>query len=627
MFDKPLKRLTSGPQRRRPANNRRLDDPPNDYDLHAPDAQSPRSRPRWTAPGAYLRRNDRGQSGPRPDDRGQSGPRQYDARPDDPRQNEPRVYDPRQNESRRQPMGGADDRYGASHSQSDAFQGQWGGEPQRPPDGGGGDRDARGMSADVRWQQPDWLSGGPPPAQSPADMPPPLPQMRNAGIRQESPLYQPPEEDPQQQTDYRATSARAALWASRTPSYQADQPAQMAPREVGEEERGYFEAYNTRRTPASLAHAEASMSRTQVGEYVPGATSEVERLRKNAKSTGRTFGPAPYFWELVKKPRPASPPLILLFWLTSLLVFASALLTAGYAGVSIYAASQLGHAPQVEAKGTPASAGLSFQPVVFVSRTDHVLLRGWFIPGVTSTGAQTTSKAIIMVHGPGSNRADSAVGQLALSEALAKAGFAVLTFDLRDSGASASAPTTMGYLEARDVLGAVDFLRTGPMPYPKLERPKVIGAWGVSTGAVALLMAAAQEPALGAVVADSAFARALPIVQRDLPAQTHLSHAFTPGIILAEQVMYGADYNALAPVNVVAQIAPRPLLFIQGADDTYIPSGDLDALTQAAQQGKGAKVTSWSVEGAKDGQAYHTDPAAYVAKVVAFFDASLAPAK
>lgn len=623
MFDKPLKRLTAGPQRRRPANNRRPDDPPHDYDLHAPDTQSPRSGARWTAPGAYLRRNNPRQNDPhqndaRQDDSHQRGPRQYDAR-----SNEPRVYDPLQNESRRQSMGGTDDSYGAPHGQGDAFQGQWGGEPQRPLDAGG-DRDARGMSADARWQQPDWLSGGPPPPQSPADLPPPLPQMRNAGLRQESPIYQPPEEDPQQQTDYRATSARAALWASRTPSYEADQPAPMAPHEHSEEERGYFEAYNTRRTPASLAHAEASMSRTQVGDYVPGATSEVERLRKNAKSTGRTFGPAPYFWELVKKPRPASPPLILLFWLTALLVFASALLTAGYAGVSIYAASKLGHATQIEAKGAPR---LAYQNVVFVSRTDHVLLRGWFIPGVTSTGAQTTAKAIIMVHGPDSNRADSDVGQLALSEALAKAGFAVLTFDLRDSGASASAPMTMGYLEARDVLGAVDFLRSGPTPYPKLERPKAIGAWGVSTGAVAALLAASQEPALSAVVADSAFARALPIVQRDLPAQTHLSRVFTPGVILAEQVMYGADYNALAPVDVVARIAPRPILFIQGADDTYIPTGDLDALTQAAQQGKGAQATSWSVTGAKDGQAYHADPAAYVAKVVAFFDASLAPAK
>lgn len=589
MFDKPLKRLTAGPQRRRPA-NRRPDDPPADYDLQAPDPRAPRSRMRWTEPGAYL---------------------QADAPPT--------------NDPRRQPMNAMDSDYGGQRNVGDAYRG---GPPQRPAGAAydGDTRDPRGATADMRWQQPDWLSSGPPPHESSADMPP-LPPQLNPTNRREAPVYQPPDEDPKQQTDYRATSARAALWASRTPSYQPDQPAQMAPRVMGEEERGYFEAYNTRRTPASLAHADASMSSAQVGEYVPGMVSEADRLRTQAKSTGRTFGPAPYFWELVRKPRPASPPLVGLFWLISLLVFASALLTAGYAGISVYAAAQAGHPLQVEAKGSPKDAGLQYKDVIFVSRTDHVLLRGWFIPGVTSTGHLTVSRAIIMVHGPDSNRADSAVGQLALSEALAKAGFAVLTFDLRGSGASASAPTTMGYLEQRDVLGAVDFLRSGPEPYTTLGRPKVIGAWGVSTGAVAALMAAAQEPALSAIVSDSAFASALPIVQRDIPRQTHLAHYFTPGIIEADLVMYGEDFGALAPVNVVAQIAPRPILFIQGSADTYVPSGDMSALAQAAQRGKGAQVTTWSVEGAKDGQAYHTDAAAYVAKVVAFFDASLAPAK
>ncbi len=436
----------------------------------------------------------------------------------------------------------------------------------------------------------------------------------------------PLEEDPKQQTDYRATSARAALWASRTPSYQPDQPAQVASREFDNEERGYFEAYDTRRAPASLAHANASMAKGQVSAYAPGAVSEVDRLRSEAKATGRTFGPAPYFWEMVKKPRQTSPLLIGFFWLVSLLVVGSALLSAAYAGVSVYAATQLSGATQLAVKGTPASAGLAYKDVMFYSHTDNVLLRGWFIPGVTSPGHLSASKTIIMVHGPNANRVDASVGQLDLSEALAKQGFAVLTFDLRGSGDSASAPTSMGYFEARDILGAVDFLRTGPMPYPTLGRPKAIGAWGVSTGADALLLAAAQEPAIRAIVSDSAFADVMPILQRDIPKQSHLSHYFTPGIIEAEQIMYGMDYSALKPVSVVASIAPRPIFFIHGAADTYVPLSDMAALAQAAQNRSYAQVTTWSVAGAQDGQAYHTAGQDYVTRVVAFFAANLSPA-
>lgn len=442
----------------------------------------------------------------------------------------------------------------------------------------------------------------------------------------ETPYYQPVERDPnRQETNYRATSVRSALWASRTPSYEPDQPAQIAERNI-DEERAYFEAYNTRRTPASLAHADASMATAQTGGYTPGATSEVERLRREAKSTGRTFGPAPYFWEMVKKPRAASPLLVGLFWLISAFLVISALLTGGYAGVSIYAASQLAYAPQVALKGSPKGAKLAFKEVTFLSRTDHVLLRGWFIPGVTSAGSLTAARVIIMAHGPNANRTDPSVGLLDLSDALAKKGFAVLTFDLRGSGDSASAPTTMGYFEQRDILGAVDFLRKGELPYPTLGRPKAIGGWGVSTGAAALLLAAAQEPALSAIVSDSAYADFLPLAQRDIPARTHLSSRFTPGIMEAEQVMYGIDYTALKPVDVVARIAPRPIYFIHGSEDTVTPPSDMTDLAQAAQQGKNAHVQTWLAPNAKDGQAFHVAGQDYINRVAAFFAANLSPA-
>src|SRR5438874_9913511 len=43
-------------------------------------------------------------------------------------------------------------------------------------------------------------------------------------------------------------------------------------------------------------------------------------------------------------------------------------------------------------------------------------------------------------------------------------GLAVLAFDMRGAGESTPAPLSMGTLEQRDVLGAVDFLRSGPIP-------------------------------------------------------------------------------------------------------------------------------------------------------------------
>jgi fermentation-respiration switch protein FrsA (DUF1100 family) len=418
---------------------------------------------------------------------------------------------------------------------------------------------------------------------------------------------------------------RATLWASRTPSYQPDQPLEFAQNDFSDD-RAYIESYDTRRAPASLAHSQASLSGAHTQSYAPGAISEVDRLRQDEQVHGRTAGPAPYFWEMVKQPQQASLLGVGAFWLVSVLLVVSALLMFVYSGVSIYAASQLVYAPQVMPKGTPADAGLAYKDITFESRTDHLMLRGWFIPGVVSPGHLSTRQTIIMVHGIRANRSDPGAGLLDLSDALAKHGFAVLAFDMRGSGDSSSAPTSLGYFEQRDVLGAVDFLQSGAMPYPDLGRPKAIGGWGVSMGAATLLMAAAQEPALRAIVSDSAYADVTPILQREIPARAHLPSAFTPGILQAAQTMYGIDFYADHPSAVVARIAPRPILFIHGAADTYVPPDNMTALAQAAQQAPGAHAQTWLVPSAKHAQAYHVAGLAYVNRVVAFFAANLSPA-
>jgi alpha-beta hydrolase superfamily lysophospholipase len=88
---------------------------------------------------------------------------------------------------------------------------------------------------------------------------------------------------------------------------------------------------------------------------------------------------------------------------------------------------------------------------------------------------------------------------LGISSGFAHHGFAVLTFDLRGAGESAPAPESLGYFEQRDALGAFDFLKSGPLPYAELGRPRAIAVWGVSMGGATLLLAAAHEPAIQAV--------------------------------------------------------------------------------------------------------------------------------
>lgn len=310
------------------------------------------------------------------------------------------------------------------------------------------------------------------------------------------------------------------------------------------------------------------------------------------------------------------------------LLIVSGLLTIGYVGISSYIAEQLVYEAPKAIVNTPASLGLRFANVTFPSRDDHVKLKGWLIPGLRPDSRLTVDRVIVAVHGTRTNRESRGDHLLELTAALARQGFGVLSFDMRGMGESPPAPLSMGNLEQRDVLGAVDFLRTGRLPFPELGRPRIIGGLGISMGASTLLLAAAGEPYLKAVVSDSAYADVVPLLEREIAKQTvapigRVPGMFAPSSLIMARLLYGVDFFAARPVATVARIAPRPLFLIHGAADDYVPITNLRQLDAAATSVPGAQVTTWLVPNARHAQAFKVAGAEYVTRVVAFFDATL----
>jgi uncharacterized protein len=296
-------------------------------------------------------------------------------------------------------------------------------------------------------------------------------------------------------------------------------------------------------------------------------------------------------------------------------------LILSYVGISFFIATQMAYAQPKAITVTPADIGLNYRDVSFPSRTDHLVLRGWLMPGVLPNGQLTTERTIIMVHGLHSNREALEAGFLDLSASLVHHGFAVLVFDMRGHGQSAPAPLSMGYFEQRDILGAVDFLRTGPLPYPELGHPRAIGGLGISMGGATMLLAAAREPAIRGVVTDSAYAAFVPLLEKN----SAMPGLFIPSVSYAMRLLYGINFDAVRPVSVVASIAPRPILFIQGTADTLVPSWNMNLLAAAASAVSDAHVQTWLVPGANHIQSYHKMGIKYINRVVAFFTSALGP--
>jgi fermentation-respiration switch protein FrsA (DUF1100 family) len=85
------------------------------------------------------------------------------------------------------------------------------------------------------------------------------------------------------------------------------------------------------------------------------------------------------------------------------------------------------------------------------------------------------------------------------------------------------------------------------------------------------------------------------------------------------------NFYADRPVDFVAQIAPRPILFIHGAADKYIPPSNMDILATAARSAPKANVQTWSVPGADHAQSFNTQGKVYVDRIIAFYTAALGP--
>ncbi len=293
------------------------------------------------------------------------------------------------------------------------------------------------------------------------------------------------------------------------------------------------------------------------------------------------------------------------WWLKLIIAFIVVILIA-FVGISVYLGASITRAERVAVEGSPADLHRDYEDVQFVSREDNLTLRGWLLP------AGNSRRTVVMVHGNGSNRADPGVGMLAIASAFIDRGYNVLMFDLRGHGASDGDRISAGYYEQRDLLGAVDYARERGAEH--------VGVLGFSMGAAATLLAAAGDDTIEAVVADSSFADLTGIMGREFKERSGFPEFLLKPVLFGVKLIYGVDFAAVKPVAAVAAIAPRPILFIHGGDDTFVPVANAHQLYEAAAN---PDDELWIVPGADHVQAYNTAPGEYMDKVAAFFDAAL----
>ncbi len=240
--------------------------------------------------------------------------------------------------------------------------------------------------------------------------------------------------------------------------------------------------------------------------------------------------------------------------------------------------------PPAFPKGTPDPLdvlGLPYEEVSFPSG-DGLVLRGWFVPAASDA-------APAIVYAPATAH-DQRSG-LSLVPAFHRAGYHVLLFSYRGHALSEGkrGAFTYGEAESRDVDAAVQFLRD-------IKRVGSIAVVGHSAGAVSAILSAARNPLVAAVIAVAPFPSVSDVWYTSRPE-------LVPPFVLdwalwAAEKRRGFDREEIAPLKVIDQIAPRPLLIIHGTEDRRITEEQVRGLFAAALEPK----TLWLVEGANHSQ-------------------------
>jgi uncharacterized protein len=205
-----------------------------------------------------------------------------------------------------------------------------------------------------------------------------------------------------------------------------------------------------------------------------------------------------------------------------------------------------------------APADLAMEDVRFTVGADvapspvkDVELAAWTVHSVHGAAA------VVLVHGFKTSREE----MIPWARFLHDGGYNVLLLDTRGCGKSGGSTVGLGATEPRDIALAVDAARA------EFGATKV-AVLGISLGAGAAILAAADDPDISAVIADSAWTdQDFQLARLSFVQVGPLRVPLLPYGVGAVNALVGADVTRARPLDAIARISPRPIMLIHSEDD------------------------------------------------------------
>jgi alpha-beta hydrolase superfamily lysophospholipase len=253
---------------------------------------------------------------------------------------------------------------------------------------------------------------------------------------------------------------------------------------------------------------------------------------------------------------------------------------------------------------TPAFRRMPFEDVQ-VTTADGLRLYGWFIP---AAGRAT----VMLVHG----YKDSRSSMLSVAEILHHRGYQVLVASLRGHDVNDGDRVSFGLREMKDLGAFHEYLRAKPG-----VDPARVGVFGVSMGGTISIRFAAATPGIRALVSDCAFSSVADTVGTSVRFFTGLPEfPFAPAIVFWTEWELGGSVDDLDATKWISQIAPRPVLLLQGGADEVVSPESGARLFEAAGEPK----ELWFDADVGHAEFLKKRPAEFEQRVTRFYDKHLA---
>lgn len=235
---------------------------------------------------------------------------------------------------------------------------------------------------------------------------------------------------------------------------------------------------------------------------------------------------------------------------------------------------------------------------------NHLKLVANYLPA-----AKTTNKTVVIAHGFGGNKEKmSAYGTM-----FHRMGYNVLIPDDRAAGQSQGKYIGYGWLDRKD------YLRWLKMVVAKNGSNSQIVMFGVSMGGATTMMVSGEHDVpkqVKAYVEDCGYTTVEAEINYQAKAMYNLpSWPLVPVVSVISQLRAGYNYREASAVKAVAHNR-RPMMFIHGAKDKFVPTKMVYTLYHAANEPK----QLWVVKGAGHAASFGKNPRVYQARITKFLN-------